>query len=163
MANDMSYDTLWQLAQKERQSNELQPLSKTFYEDTKEFINTLSKGQSEEDENTKKNAIKLVNEIHERRKQKILIYVAYKRQLPQPSIPTEQAFYNELVEYASKNRLDAQGKANKQTMTVLQTIPEIILPSGNKLGPLERDQTIEISANEDDIRFLISNTICKRL
>ncbi len=106
-----------------------------------------------------------MSEIYERRKQKILIYVAYKKQLPQPAIQAEQQFYNTLIETTNNNKLDMQRpkEGGKQTLQTLQALPEIILPSGKKIGPLEKDQTVVIDADEEDIKFLVSNTICKKV
>ena len=83
MANNQTYEMLWQAAQKERQTNELQVLQKNFYDEISEFLKRLEGREiTDEDASTKKNTLKLLDELYERRKQKILIYVAYKRQLP---------------------------------------------------------------------------------
>lgn len=166
MASNLNYDLLWQFVQKERQTNELQPLPKTFYDDMRTALSTTEDKNLTEDEiNTKKNALRLMSEIYERRKQKILIYVAYKKQLPQPAIQAEQQFYNTLIETTNNNKLDMQRpkEGGKQTLQTLQALPEIILPSGKKIGPLEKDQTVVIDADEEDIKFLVSNTICKKV
>jgi DNA replication initiation complex subunit (GINS family) len=163
MNNDITYDTLWQLTQKEKQSNELQQLPKTFYDDINIFIKSLEDGE-EEQINVKKNTIKLINELFERRKQKILIYVAYKKQIPQPAIQKEQSLYTELHNVLDKTNFDfGEAKPNKQEFRSLQTIPEIILPSGKKVGPFEKDQIVELNADEEDIKFLLTNTLCKRI
>jgi len=67
------YDTLWQVTQKEKQVNELQLLPKTFYDEVTNFIKSFeAKDLSEEDMNLKKNAIRLLGELQERRKQRYL-------------------------------------------------------------------------------------------
>lgn len=160
------YETLWQVTQKEKQTNELQLLPKTFYSDINEFINSFdSKDLSEEDQNLRKNTIRLLNDLHERRKQKILIYVAYKKQMPQPAIQAEQDFYKKLSQVASENKIDfaATQKTSAFLLKSLQSIPEIMLPSGRKVGPLEKGQVIELGGNEEDANFLISNTICQKI
>jgi hypothetical protein len=164
MSDELNYDLLWQIVQKEKQTNELQLLPKGFYDEAAALLDSLSKKEATSEEvNLKKNAIRMVNDLYERRKQKILIYVAYKKQLPQPAVPTEQEFYNELSEVAKKNRVDTHfSKNGRHTMVSLQTIPEIILPSGKKAGPFEKGQVIEMNAEEEDIKFLINNTICKK-
>ena len=132
------YETLWQVTQKEKQTNELQLLPKTFYNDINEFIRSFDgKELSDEDLNLKRNTIKLLNDLHERRKQKILIYVAYKKQMPQPAIQSEQDFYKKLSQVASENKIDftVMQKPNTFLLKSLQSIPEIMLPSGRKVGP----------------------------
>ncbi len=160
------YEILWQVTQKEKQTNELQLLPKTFYNDVDDFIRSFdNKELSEEDIGLKKNTMRLLNDLHERRKQKILIYVAYKKQMPQPAILSEQDFYKKLSQVASENKIDfaATQKPNTFLLKSLQSIPEIILPSGRKVGPLEKGQIIELGGNGEDADFLINNTICQKM
>jgi hypothetical protein len=165
MENGIAYEFLWQVIQKEKQANELQVLPKTFYQDVAVFLKNFDKKDlGDEDATIKKNTLKMINDLYERRKQKILIYVAYKKPIPQPAIPQELEFYNKAVELASANRLDIDGQNGKNIiMRSLQAIPEIILPhSGKKVGPFEKDQMVEIGNDEEDIKFLINNTICQK-
>ncbi len=164
LVNELDYDLLWQIVQKEKQTNELQLLPKGFYDEAASLLNSLNKKEMTDDEaSLRKNAMKMINDLYERRKQKVLIYVAYRKPLPQPAVPSEQEFYNELSEAAKRNKLDMHfSKNGRQTLVSLQTIPEIILPSGRKAGPFEKGQIIEMSAEEEDIKFLINNTICKQ-
>lgn len=160
------YDILWQVTQKEKQTNELQLLPRTFYNDIFQYIKSLdSANLSEEETALRKNTIKLLNELHDRRKQKILIYVAYKKQLPQPAIEEEQEFYKKLSMTANENKINltATKKPNTLLLKSLQALPEIILPSGKKIGPFEKDQVIELNGNEEDANFLINNTICQKI
>jgi DNA replication initiation complex subunit (GINS family) len=166
VANNQTYETLWQAAQKERQTNELQILPKTFYDETSEFLKSLEGREiTDEEASTKKNTLKLLDELYERRKQKILIYVAYKRQLPQPAIQREVDFYNSLLEQVERNKISAsppaQGPGHKHMLKSTQSLPEITLPSGKKLGPLEKGQLIEMQG-EEDVKFLITSTICQQ-
>ncbi|MCL5430581.1 MAG: hypothetical protein M1504_03865 [Candidatus Marsarchaeota archaeon] len=166
MEQDTSYEMLWQVTQKEKQSNELQPLPKTFYDDVSSYLKQFDKKELSDDEaNTKKNTLKLLNELYDRRKQKVLIYVAYKKQLPQPAILKEQEFYNLILEETSKNTINISSiqKQDTKVLRTLQALPEIILPSGRKLGPVEKGQLIEVSNKEDDIKFLINTTICEQI
>ncbi len=162
--NEISYDLLWQLVQKERQTNELQLLPKTFYSDCIGLLDSIDKKDMSEDEiNIKKNASKLLLEIYEKRKQKLLIYVAYKKHLPQPAIPSEQELYERLAELVNKEKINFGAFKNTQSLVSLQKIPEIILPSGKKIGPFEKDQIVEAKVDDEDVKFLISNSICKEV
>ena len=164
MDKTTTYETLWQITQKEKQTNELQLLPKTFYTDIQEFLAGIdTKEASEEDTNMKKNTLKLINELYERRKQKILIYVAYKKQVPQPAAQAELDFYNGLLEFANKNKLPLEGsKGHVHTLKSMQAIPEIMLPSGRKIGPFEKGQVIEIRDSDEDAKFLINSSICQQ-
>lgn len=167
MAETLSYDYLWQACQKEKQTNQLLLVPKTFYEDITEYIDSLPQsGPNGADSGVKANSIKLLNEIFERRKQKILLYVAYNKQLPQPISNLELEFYNRLIEVARATRLGHQSvrQGNGTALKSLKDIPEIILPSGNKIGPLKKDQVLEMRKGSDpDIEFLTKNMICERL
>ena len=163
MAEYHIYDLLWQVTQKEKQTNELQLLPKTFYEDIDAFLKTLDKKDLSEDEQaTKKNTLKLRTELFERRKQKLLIYAAYKKQIPQPAVQSEQEFYNNISDIIKNTRLKTDAGPTKQAATLksLQTIPEIILPSGKKFGPLSKDQIIDPGPSEEDAKFLLDNALC---
>lgn len=167
MAESLSYDYLWQACQKEKQTNQLLLVPKTFYDDIIEYINSLPQSTpGEVDSGMKANSIKLLNEIFERRKQKILLYVAYSKQLPQPISNLELEFYNRLTEVARATRLEHQSIKNGSgtALKSLKDIPEIILPSGNKIGPLKKDQVLEMKRGQDsDIEFLTKNMICEML
>lgn len=166
VGNDLTYETLWQITQKEKQTNELQLLPKTFYKDINEFLSGFSEKElTESEETTKKNTIRLLNDLYERRKQKILIYVAYKKQIPQPAIQTELDFYNRVLEFANGNSVEVltPQKPHAHILKSLQSIPEIILPSGKKIGPFEKGQVLEIAGDEGDVEFLVNNTICQRV
>ena len=168
MDKTLAYELLWQITQKEKQTNELQLLPKTFYTDIDDFLGTFEgKELTEEDANTKKNTLRLINELYERRKQKILIYVAYKKQMPQPAAQVELDFYNNIADLATGNRLQIKMQNDRnqriRALRSLQAIPEIILPSGKKLGPLEKGQLIDTNESEEDTKFLINNAICQQV
>ncbi len=97
--------------------------------------------------------------IYKKRKQKILIYLAYNKQVPQPMPVIEQNYYEKLLVIINSEKLNLEETDNKNLLA-LQSIPKIILPSGNEIGPLEKDQFI-FAENEEDKKFLINNNICK--
>ncbi|MEM3227901.1 MAG: hypothetical protein QXK65_03070 [Candidatus Micrarchaeaceae archaeon] len=160
MEQDLRYESLWQAAYKEKKSNELQILPKTFYRDMWDYIKSL-KGTSEDPEITS-NASKLLEELFERRKQKILIYVAYNKLLPQPVIDSEQKFYESILEKYKSEKLEqtvAASKLIEERLNVIKDIPEILLPSGKKIGPLKKGESI-FAENEEDKEFLKTAEIC---
>ncbi len=164
MEEAITYDYLWQAYQKEKQTNQLLLLPKTFYSDTVEFVKKYREDKSL-NITVMENTIKLLNEFFERRKQKILVYIAYDKQLPQPISNNEIEFYNKLLQIVKSEKLNLDAKSSINTPNTLKSakdIPEIVLPSGNKLGPLRKNQIIEME-NEQDRTYLIENTICERI
>jgi DNA replication initiation complex subunit (GINS family) len=162
MDEKLSYDYLWQACQKEKQTNQLLLLPKTFYEDVGEFVNR--KPLAKEDSlTTRENASKLLSEFFERRKQKILLYVAYERPLPQPIANLELEFYNKVLEVVKSEKLTMQKETGtKSLLKSIKDIPEIILPSGNRFGPVKIGETFE-SISEQDKVYLIENSICEKV
>ncbi|MGD0728518.1 MAG: hypothetical protein ABR981_00370 [Candidatus Micrarchaeaceae archaeon] len=161
MDENITYDYLWQAYQKEKQTNQLLLIPKTFYEDIFKFVNNVQTNTNF-NQTTKDNTIMLVNDFFEKRKQKILIYIAYNKQLPQPISNNELEFYNKLLQIVKEEKLDfaVQTKTNTNSLKSTKDIPEIILPSGNKIGPLAKNQIIEIE-NQQDKSYLLENTICE--
>ncbi len=163
MGEKIGYELLWEMSQKERQTNELLLLPKNFYDEISVFIKELENATSDEQINMKRNAQRLLSELQERRKQKIIIYVAYKRSIPQPAIQEEEDLYSRILAAANgPNTAKTQAtQANEKALKLLQPIPEIILPSGKKVGPFLKGQVIEIEERSDK-EFLISNMICQK-
>ena len=165
MDSKVAYQFVWDILQKERSSNMLQILPKEFYADIKEEIkNIKSQKITEEQELALQNIQKITQEIFEKRKQKILLYVAYKKQLPSPAIKEEQELYNKIAEvYANaKLWLDSSQRQEPQKETlrvIIDQLPEVFLPSGRKIGPLQKGQFVE-AENDIDKEFLISNGLC---
>ncbi len=163
---EMSYETIWQVYYKEKQTNELQLLPDFFYSDTQ--INSI-KTDLKDEENQKEFSIKeninlLITKIFEKRKQKILIYSAYNKSLPQPIPNIELNFYNKLQELKNTYILNIKQTQVNISLKSLDYLPEIILPSGEKIGPLKKEEIIEIKSKEsEDINFLINNSICVKL
>lgn len=164
MADNITYDLLWQILQREKQTNEIQMVPKTFFHDIAGLIKELEKEKTEESEQTKRNMIKLSNDLYERRKQKILIYIAYGRQLPQPLPQVEVDFYGKVTGAFKSNIFSAHlsGESKDSLLESLYDIPEMLLPSGNKIGPLTKSQSVSVE-NTDDATFLINNALCKKI
>ena len=161
--NELSYDMLWQACQKEKRSNELQLIPKSFYEEALALIEEMPASAVEEGATQKENAARLLSGMFERRKQKIMVYAAYGRQMPGPMPPREAALYDDAVKLLQGSTLNGVVKEAKEaSLRVAQTIPEILLPSGRKIGPLERDQTLEVRDKEDRA-FLVNNNICREM
>ncbi|MDE1857098.1 MAG: hypothetical protein KGH98_03375 [Candidatus Micrarchaeota archaeon] len=163
MSLELSYDLVWRIYQAENQNYELQQIPKTFYEDAAELIESLpSDAHDTGKRGTKENAIKLIEAVHERRSQKILMYVAFGRQLPQNAPQKEAELYDRIATIKKENRLNiTKGKSQQDPFTLksMRDMPEIVLPSGSRLGPLKKEQVVRV-ASPDDRRFLLESVIC---
>jgi hypothetical protein len=164
MEDYLNYDYLWQLCQKEKQTNQLLLIPKTFYEGMAEFISVLDQ-TNEKGTQMKANATKMLDELFESRKQKILLYIAHSKPLPQPANTTEVEFYDKITDVVKSCRIgpDVAVKSGHNTLKSLVDIPEIILPSGSKIGPLKKDQHLDLQLPESDLSFLLANSICANL
>jgi DNA replication initiation complex subunit (GINS family) len=157
MGEDISYDYIWNLYQKEKQTNQLLQLSKAFYPDIMEYLSkaTLSDQQ-------KLNMEKILVNLFEKRKQKIFLYLAYNKPLPTQLDSTEQEFYTNILETINKYKIDPTKKIkSNKLLRSLTDIPEIVLPSGRKLGPLKKDEILDMQDSSADVTYLISNAICE--
>ncbi len=155
----MTYDIIWQTYQKEKQTNRLFPLQTDFYSEAKRLI--TAKNTNPDIENTKRtNITHIISKIKEKRTQKILLYIAYNKQIETP-IPLEETnLYNKLIQILTESQNITINEMQIQKLNVLQTIPEIFLPSGNKTGPLNKSDKIQIE-NKSDKEFLITSMLCE--
>lgn len=164
MDNNINFDYIWTVYQKEKQTNKLTLVQKQFYSDIEEFVKNADKSTLE-GQAAISNAIQTVNLIVAARKKKIIIYAAYSKPLPQPIPEEERNFYNDLLNviknYGIKNSDDKLEDGTRKMLKVLISVPEITLPSGNRIGPLEKDQLVEIE-DEDDRKYLENNKVCAR-
>ena len=156
MADNISYDYIWRFYQKEKQTNQLLPTGRNFYG---EIVNFTTASGSEQQ---KLNLERVVAELFGKRKQKIILYVAYGRQPPMMS-DSETDFYTRMVGVVNSHTLDGKAGQDKKTklMRSLKEIPEIMLPSGCKVGPLKKDEIIDGPESGADTEYLIKNTICE--
>ncbi len=157
--NNDNYDYLWQVWQKEKQSNELQLLPNDFYDKILKQFNMINTDDIIH-KTTKENILKLLYNIYERRKQKLIVYVAYNRQISQNMPKIEIDFHKKLLNFTLSEKLDIDKNIKDKKLLVIQEIPKIILPSGNEIGPVKKDEYIDIN-NDNDKVFLITNNICK--
>ena len=153
-----TYNEVWQVWQKEKQSAKLQQIPKTFYEDAFKYIEAAA-SSTETEKASKENLERLLNNIYERRKQKLLVYLAYSQAPPQPLPKDEEKLYNKLASVLGGEKL--QRKQDQGRFIVLQDVPKMVLPSGKEMGPLEKGKTVEV-ADEYDRGFLLSNNICRQ-
>ena len=162
MDNSFNFDYIWTVYQKEKQTNKLTLVQKQFYTDARDFINKIEK-TSLEGQAIISNTIQTLDLLIASRKRKIIIYAAYSKPLPQPIPDEEREFYNSLLSliknYNIYNRKDILEDKLKPVLKVVISIPKITLPSGNHIGPLEKNQLIEVE-DDNDRKYLEANKIC---
>ncbi|MGC8710170.1 MAG: hypothetical protein ACP5RF_00965 [Candidatus Micrarchaeia archaeon] len=152
---EISPELLFEKVQAEKKTGEILPLPKNFFEDAETYIKNIE-NQQKDPQKTQyiNNFRKLLNILKERRMQKILIYIAYNKQLPSYSTAEEEEIYNKI-----KNMLsESTTKPSLKRVKILSDIPEVITPKGNKLGPFKQNQTIEVE-DENDTDFILKNKL----
>jgi hypothetical protein len=101
VSDNITFDFVWGLYLKEKQTNQLLQLNKSFYGDVGEYLK-----KAQVDEHQRLNMQKMLVELFERRKQKILLYITYKKPLPQPIAAEESDFYNRIADLSNTYRFD---------------------------------------------------------
>lgn len=134
----------------EKKTGELVPLPKDFYRQAEQTL----KDSGESESNEYSSVSKLIASIREKRAQKLLIYVAYDKDLPQ-SIPSEdEDLYIQIKKIVNKNA--PENKSIKVKIT--KKIPQVITPSGNSIGPFEQNEVVYLS-DMADVKFIIDNKL----
>ncbi len=146
--DDDILEKLYSQLTEERKSGELVPLPSGFYAST---ANTTGL-KTEDVERIRSNKDKLLNTLKTIRLQKILIYLAYNRQLPNQMPEEEEKLYKKL-----KATIEEEKGIAQETVTILADLPEVISPDGSKLGPYRKGETIATTPNE--LAFILKNKI----
>jgi len=152
VAEYISITDLFNKLKSERNTGELLPMPADFYAIAEKYINDLaSAGNATEAENARK----LLGMIKEKRKQKLLIYLAYGRPLPKPIPEEEESLYNEVAKLISNN------SSHTVKIKIKTDLPKIVTPSGKELGPFKTGEVVEIS--EEDAEFVLMNSIGEKV
>jgi len=151
---EITPEVIFSKLQAERKTGELLPLPADFYEQIDKEIENLKKNPSMESKQYLENFMKLVNQLKEKRMQKVLIYLAYNKQLPQPIPRFEENLFKKIKAIINEESKPPQVKRIKINLD----IPEIITPEGNKIGPFSKDQIIEIDDSKE-IEYILQNKI----
>ena len=147
---DISVNGLNNLLKTEQKSGEIAPLPKEFYLKINEKLKTYGSADSDE----YKNLTKLYNSIKDRRTQKILVYLAYNKELPRPLPAEDEDLYIQIKNIINKSG----GESKPSKLKVSKTIPQIVAPSGNKLGPYEQNEIIYVY-DRADAKFMVENKL----
>jgi DNA replication initiation complex subunit (GINS family) len=154
MSIAITSETIFSKLQTEKITGELMPLQKDFYTQVVTFVNELGKENSEEKNRQAENAKKMIAILRERRKQKLLVYLAYDKQLPQPIPNEEEVLYNEITKILNKEIPNVK----LSRLKITADIPEVITTEGRKIGPYRQGEVIEVSS-VGDADFIVKNKI----
>jgi hypothetical protein len=155
MSLQITTELLFSRLNEEKGKGELVPLPREFYAVAAEFVKTLETG-TERDPGQKQaeNTRRLIENLKEKRRQKLLIYLAYEKPLPHPIPEEEEALYNEIRKILNAN----DGKTTIVSVKILSDIPEVFTSEGRKIGPYKQGDVVEVP-NGSDIEFMVKNKI----
>ncbi len=154
MSTTITSETIFSKLQTEKVTGELQPLQKDFYSQASVFINTLERENTSENAKQLENTRRMLAILRERRKQKLLVYLAYDRQLPSQVPDEEEYLYNEISKLLTKDIPNSK----LSRLKITTDIPEVITAEGRKIGPFKVGEVIEVS-NSGDAEFIVKNKI----
>ena len=146
---ELNANGLLGLLKNERKSGEIIPLQQDFY---KKLDDKAKNSDKESDEY--KNIMKITNAIKERRTQKLLVYIAYNKDLPRPVPSEEEDLYIRIKNILSKSG----GSASPSKVQITKSVPQIVTPSGNKIGPYEQNEVAYVY-DRSDTKFIVDNKI----
>ncbi len=159
----VTYDYIWQVHMREKETNQLTAVQKEFYEDAETFIKKLEAQTDHTSTVARTNIIKILGDIYKLRRRKILVYAAYNRPLPPQTPQSEHALYSKICEIAyGGNAAPEQPAASRRVLEALENIPEVIMPNGSRVGPLAKGQLLEAD-DEETVNFLLETGACRRV
>lgn len=147
----MEYLDLIDFYKKEKNTSKLLPMQKDFYKEAEDLIKN-SKNEVE-----KTNISNTLGFLKEKRTQKILMYLAYDKQIGNEVADEEQEIYSKIRAVLKKGKIQ-----NSTKIKINMDVPEIITNTGTKLGPYNKNEIIDINSN-DDIMFIIENNIGEKI
>ncbi|MCL5239283.1 MAG: hypothetical protein M1286_02315 [Candidatus Marsarchaeota archaeon] len=154
LALSITTEGLFSALQQEKSAGELMPLQHDFYAQAQVFLSSLKKDQTPDGTRALDNTEKILATLKNRRKQKILLYIAYNKPLPAPVPAEDEVLYNKI--FAVMNKTDGGIKVSR--MRITSDVPEVLTSKGKKIGPFKQGEIIEVMDNED-ADFIIKNRI----
>ncbi len=155
MPVDVSVETLFSMFNEEKKTGELLKVDRNFYAIAEQYVKA-EEGATDENKKQKiANFKKLLASLRSLRERKILIYLAYNKQITNQMPNEEQELYIQVKKILESENPESGSVAR---IKVSADIPEIVMPNGNKLGPLKQNQIIEVESGKD-LDFIIQNRI----
>ena len=153
---EVTPELIFKKLNEERISGEIKLLNEDFYTKVRMCIEKLSRDRSTANET--ENARRMFSSLVEKRKQKLLLYLAYNKPLPKPIPREEEDLYTEMQKILSSET--SETKITK--IKVMAELPEIVTPYGKKLGPYKSGDVLEIYDDKDAV-FLLNNKIGEKV
>lgn len=147
----MDYLELIDFYKKEKNTSKLLPMHKNFYKEAEELI------RNSENNVEKTNITNTFDFLKEKRIQKILMYIAYDKQIGNEVADEENEIYSKIRAVLKKGKIQ-----NSTKIKINMDVPEIITNTGTKLGPYNKNEIIDINSN-DDVMFIIENNIGEKI
>ena len=146
---DITVNSVTGVLKSERKTGELYPLPTNFYAVVEEKIKSYMDGSDE-----RKSLTKLCGLVRDIRAQKLLIYLAYGKEIPKPIPSEEEDLYMQIKKILNKN----SGEAKTSRVRVTKSIPQIVTPTGSRIGPYEQNQIVYLK-EISDVKFMIDNKL----
>ncbi len=146
-------DSLFRLLNEEKKSGELHTLPRDFYSSIEKELQNNAFTQTEQ-----QNTRTTLDALKQKRRQKLLIYLAYDKTLPTPVPEEENRVYKEVL------ALLGAGTPTLKTakIKIAIKIPEVITTTGNTIGPYQEGEIITVN-DPSDAEFIINNKIGKKI
>ncbi|MDE1827587.1 MAG: hypothetical protein KGH65_00280 [Candidatus Micrarchaeota archaeon] len=154
---EISVDQLFNMIQAEKKTGEVIPLPRDFYRNAIQKLSKLE--QIQEDQQHSGNFKKLLSQVRERRVQKLLIYLAYNKQLPSLVPEEEEELYRGIKALLDKKEA---GVTKVRKIRIIAETPELVMPNGGKSGPYKEHQVIETTDNYE-AEFLLNNKLGEQI
>ncbi|MGA3020448.1 MAG: hypothetical protein ABSD68_00665 [Candidatus Micrarchaeales archaeon] len=154
MSQPITPEVLFSKLQNEKATGELLALQKDFYLSLNTLITELENTVTEEKKRQVENIKKMFFALKERRKQKVLMYLAYNKRMPQPIPDEEEDLYNEINKVLNKGA----SSIKISRLKIISSIPEVLTANGRKIGPFKQGEVVEVS-NSNDAEFILNNKI----
>lgn len=149
MESEITVSNLSSVLKNEQKTGEISSLAPDFYMNIRSKIKNIEVNSDEY-----KNLSKLMNAIKEKRIQKLLVYIAYNKDVPKPLPAEEEDLYIQIKKILTDNSPEQKHVRIKIT----HSIPQIVTSTGSKIGPFEQNEIIRTD-NISDVKYLVENKI----
>jgi DNA replication initiation complex subunit (GINS family) len=149
MESEITVSNLSSVLKNEQKTGEISSLAPDFYMNIRSKIKNIEVNSDEY-----KNLSKLMNAIKEKRIQKLLVYIAYNKDVPKPLPAEEEDLYIQI----KKILTDSSPEQKHVRIKITHSIPQIVTSTGSKIGPFEQNEIIRTD-NISDVKYLVENKI----
>ncbi len=155
---DISINLLFNILSEENKTGEVLDLANDFYPSAYSELSKLEENTDAAQQ--AKNFKKLLDTIKTKRFQKILLYVAYNKQIEVHVPKEEQTLYKEALTLIGKHsqQINSNEQIQKTKMKITSDLPELLVPNKGKIGPFKQDQVVEL-ADIKEVEFLSNNKL----